>query len=956
MCRLLVAALLALAPAARAQEVSSTPVIVLEDRGETSLDRLLDPTGAGASQVAARVAATQVARLDALAARNVRLWLTIEVPATLDAVEVWREGLQALLARISTQIAVVELDVSDRSPDVAAFAIRFASTETRALAADAQVAVGGRAMSTSTSREAFYTADVAPYIDLLVVDAGAADETAEWLDVHDPGARVAAVVPREAADSAPGATRDRASGLVSDLFRLAGGSVQTVIMPASDAVPDALRVLAAMPPLLAREVSAMDDAGSGLTITRAGTDVTSRLRHRLLLDERNFATYLTLPGGTDAPLDVSVRLAVDAQPVIYDAATGRRSAAQAVSWDAASRVVRLRVPPSPAPLLIDFNRGADVIGDRSQVVGSRRLSVEEIIARHQVVQRRQDLRVRNYMASAETAQHFRPNVADAGFDVVTENRYFVAGDDIEWEERSFSVNGARWGADRPPLPLLQPEKVLSLPLQLRFGSGYRYELDGEGRVNGYDCYAIRFEPVRDDVPLYRGTVWIDRRTFARIRVQAVQRGLRPPVVSNEETQEYAPPVVVGGQPLFLLNALTSRQLVMVAGRNVLVEKFVRFSDVRVNDPQFGAELAAARASDRIMYRETDAGLRYLVQRGGERVVSERPTESVKALAMGVYVDPSYAFPLPIFGLNYLDFAFRGPDTQLAVLFGGVLAAGNIQRPRVGATPFDASVDFFGIAVPSTDRIYAPDGERVNERVLTWPLSTGLNLGWQYTPFQKLIGQYQFRFDAYVRDPSVSGAFTPPTSTLTNGVGASWEYRRGGYVLVASDTEYRRARWGAWGTDVDPTAVSAPGGSYAKHQVNLSRDWYFRTFHKLHLNAGYFGGRGLDRFSKYQFGMFDDTRIHGVPASGVRFAKIGMVRGSYTLNVFDVYRVDLFAEQAWGLDRPDPWQSITGLGAAVNFRAPKSTILRAEFGKSLLPDRFRSVGSYTLQILVLKPLR
>ena len=94
-----------------------------------------------------------------------------------------------------------------------------------------------------------------------------------------------------------------------------------------------------------------------------------------------------------------------------------------------------------------------------------------------------------------------------------------------------------------------------------------------------------------------------------------------------------------------------------------------------------------------------------------------------------------------------------------------------------------------------------------------------------------------------------------------------------------------------------------------------------------------------------------------PASGVRFGELAMARGSYSLNIFEQYRLDLFVEQAWGRDRSiDPsWQPILGLGVAVNFRAPKNTILRVDFGRSLLPVRYRNVGSYTLQILLLKPL-
>ena len=144
----------------------------------------------------------------------------------------------------------------------------------------------------------------------------------------------------------------------------------------------------------------------------------------------------------------------------------------------------------------------------------------------------------------------------------------------------------------------------------------------------------------------------------------------------------------------------------------------------------------------------------------------------------------------------------------------------------------------------------------------------------------------------------------------------------------------------------------------KYSASLSRDFYFNLFHKIHLNGAWFGGSDLDRFAKYQFGMFDDTRIHGVPASGVRFEELAMARGSYSFNIFDQYRLDLFLEQAWGRDREfdNTWQPLTGLGAAVNLRAPWNTILRADFGKSFLPDRYRGIGSATLQIMILKPLK
>ena len=141
-------------------------------------------------------------------------------------------------------------------------------------------------------------------------------------------------------------------------------------------------------------------------------------------------------------------------------------------------------------------------------------------------------------------------------------------------------------------------------------------------------------------------------------------------------------------------------------------------------------------------------------------------------------------------------------------------------------------------------------------------------------------------------------------------------------------------------------------------MNVSKDWFVGLFQKIHVNGAYFGGRGLDRFSQYQFGLFDDTRIHGVPASGVRMSELGMARGSYTFNLFEQYRIDVFLEQAFGQDkeRRTGWEPITGLGTALNVKGPWNTILRVDAGKSFLPSRYRTNGSTVVQILMLKPLK
>ena len=709
----------------------------------------------------------------------------------------------------------------------------------------------------------------------------------------------------------------------------------------------------------------LDAAVAGLSLHAAAADITATLPHRLLFDGKTFATYLVY-WGDPAPerLRMTLVLPVEGVPGVHDVIAGARSSAANYSREQATGRVQADAPLTGRPMVVDFNEGAaEVLIERSGVSAVRQLTIGEIIARHQQQQRAQDATVKHYVATARMQQHFRPTVADNGmsssYDVVTENRYFVAGADVEWEELSFAVNGSKFGVDRPPFPLLQPEKVLSLPLQLRFDEGYTYRLAGTERIDDFDCYVVRFDPVREDSALYKGTVWIDKKTFARVRVQAVQGGLAAPVISNEETQRYRP-IAVGNRPVFLFNGLSARQIVLIAGRNLLVEKSVEFSDFHVNDDEFDRERASAREGDRVMYRETDRGLRYYVKEDGTRVVSERPTNHAKALAMGTTIDPSFAYPLPMLGIDYLNFQFGSPNQQLAVLFAGVLAAGNIQRSKIGKTHLDASVDFFGIAAPSSDRLYSASGESAGERVLNWPETTGFNLGWQATPFQKATLQYQLRFDGYVRDRTTSDAFDVPSSTLTQGMGGAWEYRRGGYSLLLNGARFKRASWQPWGLHPagEPVAATTSPDTYDKYQASLSRDFYVNVFQKLHLNGSWFSGRDLDRFSKYQFGLFDDTRIHGVPASGVRYGELAMVRGSYSLNIFEQYRFDLYLDRAWGRDEPGHglWDPITGFGVAINVRAPHNTILRADVGKSMLPDRFGPLGSTVFQILLLKPMR
>ena len=882
-----------------------------------------------------------------------RAWLVTAIPSTGAAIGPWRAALRSFFKTHASKIGVFEVSLGAEPSDVSVLGIRTAATELRAASESAQLAVG--VSSDSLNRlSSLFDRDLAAYVDLVAAPSRDVAEQA-LTAVEGVAPTMNAAVTRLAL---PAGADGSAAALAHAVVGSYGARIVAVAgRPDGRASLDgAVRALRWLQPLLAGSIEVLDAASSRLSLrTKDGAAVNLAEPPRLLFDNDSLSTLLVYDAPSNAePLAITVTVPVEGTPKVDALAAGRWQPAEGYSRDGAT--VRIAGPRPGTPVLIDFNADASPEGfaTRAAVTGVRQLTVEEIVANQRREQTKEDAGVNHYSAHVRMAQHFRPTVTDPGFDVLTENRLFVAPDGIEWEELSFSVNGSKFGNNRPPFPLLQPEKVLSLPLQLRLSNDYRYRLAGTEQVDGHDCYVVKFDPIDNVRSLYRGTVWIDRQTFARVKVQTVQTHLSAPVVSSEEIQTFSPLRLEDGSTVYLMSHLVGRQIVMIAGRNLLVERDALITGFDVNGTAFEGARTEARRGPHVMYRDTDRGLRYFVKEGDTRVVSDRPTMKAKAAAMGVTIDPSYAFPLPIFGINYLNFSFGSPDNQFAMLFGGVLAAINIQRPKVPHTPFDASLDFFGIAVPSSDRRYDTGGEHPAERVITWPITTGLNLGWQYTPFQKATFQYQFRFDGYHADTTTSEAFVVPSSTITNGLGGAYEYRRGGYSAVANGAWYARGSWKPWGLPAD---LEQPERTYTRYSLNLSRDFYLTPIQKLHFNGAYFGGSRLDRFSRYQFGLFDDTRIHGVPASGVRFDDLAMWRGSYTFDILETYRVDLFLERAWGRDlsASRDWQPITGIGAALNLRAPFNTILRMDVGHAWLPPEYRGIGSTVVQILLLKPL-
>ena len=887
------------------------------------------------------------------------------VPLADTDVEPWRQFVRAVAGRSRGNVAGYQIgDVqAGATPDVNRYVylLKLAAVQIRAADSGALVLQGGISATDVDWEGRVFAAGAGPYVDGIALGGPVADEDEPYRLAVDrmvalakqekPSAILLLGPVRLPADPAAAASRS-----MDAVLRSLGTSIQvTAFTGDAAALGAAFAAAARLSDLIAGDLVTLDERTTGLRILQGASDITSTVTHRLVYSLTGIETFLVYWGAPNgAPFDLEITVANATTPMVRDPITGAAQAPVRVEKGPQDNRMRLTLPVADHPLIIDFNFGnSSSLGASADVRADVLPRVEEIVFRHQQAQAAQDAVLRNYSAHMRMEQHFHPSPADPAYNLVTENHLFSENGAVEWEELSFELNGAKWTANRPAFPLVQPEKVLSLPLDLRLNQDYAYRLDGVDAVGGRPAFVVRFDPIDAAHALYRGTVWIDRATYVRLKVQAVETRLNGPVVSNDETQVFEPSGEIDGRPVWLLNRLSSKQTFLIAGRSVLIEREVRLSDFAVNASDFDRERSAARARDRIMYRDTDEGIRYLVKQGETRVVSDRMTTSARAFVLGADIDPSFDRPLPIGGLNILDFNFLNRNLQLALLYGGVIAFGNIQHANLWGGRFDASVDFFGLALKANDDVFDAQGKRSGERVDRIPAGAGVNLGYQLTPFQKVSGHYEFKYDAYFRDATTASSFVIPSSTGTNGAGAGYEYRQRGYSLLANVAAYRRSTWDAWGQG---DGFDARDQTYTKYDLGLSKDFTFATFHTIHLNGTYFGGQRLDRFSMYQFGLFDATRMHGVP-SAVRFGELGMFRGSYSFNLFDQYRVDLFVDHASGRDPQgdNVWRQVTGTGIRLNLRAPRNTILQVDLGKSVLPDVYRGAGSTVLQILLLKPL-
>lgn len=774
-----------------------------------------------------------------------------------------------------------------------------------------------------------------PYIDALLVDAANVTSTAGWIVEKDPAKKLWAVVTPQSPNA------------FYDLGRaIADGATRAYLARTPDA--ETFASLAAFDRALIGEyaydatarIETLDAKGSkidapALAFVR-GEDL------RTIVIPRGDATAATI---TSLPGDFYIR------PRRVDAA-GERELSD-VGQKGGRFLIGVQPVKRPFVFTVEHNEKPrpNVTKEALEVATQRGISVEEIIRNHQAYKAFQDSIQPRYVAQNTTKLRFTIQGGEA-LEAAISGKYFSDPNvRADWVWSDFYINGVRWKYGRiPELPLIQPEKVTQLPLDIHLTNEYRYQFVRETELLGYRVYEVRFEPPQnapESLPLYRGTVWIDTRTWARVRISMVQLNLTGNVLSNEERVDFQPFVRASHalmtaadvaksdarEILWLPAEVGAQQVVSAAGRANVVLRSTTFTNFRIEPADFEQSLAEASASDARMVRETSAGMRYLEKSGsGERVVKEGFESSRKFLLGGIHHDAGLEYPVvPLGGVDYFDFDLWDKGIQANVFFAGVVVSANATHPNVANTRTNLGADFFAIAVPTTNSMYRAGLEQKTEAVKALPTWLALRGGHPFATFGKIDFQLGLGHISYKRADDTDPSFAVPSSTFLLSPTVTAHYARWGYTAAAWYDYTRRTKWEPWGvlSEYDPNQKS-----FATFGASLGKSFYLPKFQRLGLEVDYLDGTRLDRFSKYELGFFGTQRIHGVRSGTVRAERAILGHVSYGFVLSDQIRMEAFYDHGLIDDgvagyRREPFQ---GVGIAGQTVGPYGTLLRLDIGK------------------------
>ncbi len=622
------------------------------------------------------------------------------------------------------------------------------------------------------------------------------------------------------------------------------------------------------------------------------------------------------------------------------------------------RVALLRSCPEGAPVTIEppsraervelgsgdaLVRVTDAASDRfaidTSVAARRRLTVEEIVARHQAAAVRQAASVRTLISSGTLTITFEAPGFPAPVTVSSETTIFKDATRTDLEQREIRVNGIAFRSQGiPRLPIIEPERVSAPPLAITLGDKYRYRLVGDEPIAGVRSYVVAFEPLSGGEPLFRGRAWISAEDFGIVRVEASETALRGAVVSSEQVDEFTRT----GEGAWVLARSDVRQLYQGAAYRTPIRRVLALPTHDVNAPDFDMRRQTAYSSEHTILRDTSGGYRYLegeTRRAAATGISSSPAarsatgtaSRVRTLAFGVIVDPNISRPLPFAGLSYLDFNLFGTGAQLNGFFGGTYGQMAFSVPSLRGSRWQLAARAFGIASSYNDRDFEAGREQYDRNVRQRPAFASVWLLRPLTPRLSFRAGYDLDYTHFARSDVTASDFAAPADQIAHGVRVGLEGQRAGWDGTIWWSGMRRSGWRPWGWS-ESGEYRLSQRDFQRYGGSIARSVIFSPMLLARGEVTLTGGHDLDRFSQYSFGTFDN-RLHGYPSALIRYDRGATLRSSLAWSPGRLFRLDGFADAAFVRDTgfARGVSRFAGIGAAIEAPAPFGTLVAAEWG-------------------------
>ena len=169
--------------------------------------------------------------------------------------------------------------------------------------------------------------------------------------------------------------------------------------------------------------------------------------------------------------------------------------------------------------------------------------------------------------------------------------------------------------------------------------------------------------------------------------------------------------------------------------------------------------------------------------------------------------------------------------------------------------------------------------------------------------------YDLAHTSFDRAESTDSAFQVPASQWAHGFRVELHAQRYGWTFGGWWSPAKRAGWRPWGPgdagEPERPALPLSPAGFQRWGASAGRTMLLSRALTGRVEAVYMDGRGLDRFSRYAFGTFDN-RLKGYPSASVRFDRGGIARTALAWQAGPRLRLDGFFDAALcSRSRPRP---------------------------------------------------